>query len=95
MNEPVAVPDAQVLVACYETLRQDALVGGGGRTLRGRALLMCKGMAAWMRGMGEAPVRSWVAATSNPLRLPVGIEQNLVAIVATMAFATVQEDRAC
>lgn len=96
MKEPVAVPDGQVLVECYESLRQDALAGGGGgRTLRGRALLMFRGMAAWMQGIGVTPVAARVAATSKPLQLPVGIEQNLVAIVATMAFATVLEDRAC
>lgn len=88
-------PDAQELVACYEALRQDALAGGGGgRTLRGRALLMFRGMAAWMQGVGVSPVAARAAAISEPLQLPVGIEQNLVAIIATMAFATALEDRA-
>jgi hypothetical protein len=94
MKGPGAAPDAQGLVECYEALRQDALSGGaGGRTLRGRALLMFRGMAAWMQGVGVNPVAARVAATSKPLRLPVGTEQNLVAIVATMAFATALEDR--
>lgn len=94
MNGPLAVLDAQVLVECYESLRQDALAGSGsGRTLRGRALLMFRGMAAWMQGIGVTPVAARVAAISKPLQLPVGIEQNLVALVATMAFATALEDR--
>ena len=95
MKEPVAMPDSQVLVECYESLRQDAFAGGGGgRTLRGRALLIFKGMAAWMQGVDVNPVAARAAALSKPLRLPVGIEQNLVAIVATMAFATALKGRA-
>lgn len=93
MKEPLAVPNGEGLVECYESLRQEAL-GGGGRTLRGQALLMFKGMAAWMQGISVAPVATRVAASSTPLQPPVGIEQNLVVIVATMAFATVLEDRA-
>ena len=89
------MPDAQGLVECYEALRQDALAGGGGgRTIRGRALLMFRGMAAWMQGVGVTPVAARAAAISKPLQLPVGIEQKLVAIVATMAFATALGDRA-
>jgi hypothetical protein len=95
MKEPLAVPNGEGLVECYESLRQDVLAGGGGgRTLRGRALLMFKGMAAWMQGIGVAPVAARVAASNTPLQPPVGIEQSLVAIVATMAFATAMEDRA-
>jgi len=95
MKELAAVSDGHALAESYEALRQDVLEGGGGsRALRGRALLMFKGMAAWMKGMAEVPVRTRVPAAGNAMRLPVGIEQNLVAIVATMAFATALEDRA-
>ena len=95
MKGPLAVLDAQVLVECYESLRHDALAGSGsGRTLRGRALLMFRGMAAWMQGIGVSPVAARVAALSKPLQLPVSIEQKLVAIVATMALTTALEDRA-
>jgi hypothetical protein len=95
MKEPAAVSDGHVLAESYEALRKDVLEGGeGGRTLRGRALLMFKGMAAWMKCVDEAPVCTRVPATGNEMRLPVGIEQNLVDIVATMAFATALEDRA-
>ena len=91
MTKPAAV-SGHALAESYETLRKDAL--GGGHALRGRALLMFMGMAAWMKGMDEAPVPARLAAADNEMRLPAGIEQNLVAIVATMAFATVLEDRA-
>jgi hypothetical protein len=92
MTKPAAV-SGHALAESYETLRKDALEGGG-HALRGRALLMFKGMAAWMNGMDEAPVPVRLPAADNEMRLPAGIEQNLVAIVATMAFATVLEDRA-
>lgn len=92
MREPAAVPDGHALAECYEALRKDVLeCGAGGRTMRGRALLMFKGMAAWMKCMGDAPVRTLMPAAGNEMRLPVGIEQNLVNIVATMAFATALE----
>jgi hypothetical protein len=94
MTEPAAMPDGHALTECYEALRKDVVEFGGGRSMRGRALLMFKGMAAWMRCMGEAPVRTLMPAAGNEMRLPVGIEQNLVNIVATMAFVTVLEGRA-
>jgi hypothetical protein len=95
MKQPVAVVDGYVLAESYEALRKDVLEGGGGsRTLRGRALFMFKGMAAWMKRVGEAPVCTRVPVSGNAMRLPVGIEQNLVDIVATMAFATALGDRA-
>lgn len=86
------MPDGHALAECYEALRKDVVDAGGGRTMRGRALLMFKGMAAWMKCMGDAPVRTLMPAAGNERRLPVGIEQNLVDIVATMAFATALED---
>jgi len=88
------MPDAQALTECYEALRQEALECGGGHTLTGRAALLFKGMAAWMKAMSEAPVRTLTSAAANEMRLPAGIEQNLVNIVATMAFATALEGRA-
>jgi hypothetical protein len=60
--------------------------------VRGRALLAFKGMAAWMKVVGEAPLASALpAASSSELKLPGSIEQNLVDIVATMALATAME----
>jgi len=71
-----------------------AVVGASERrdTVRGRALLARKGMAAWMNGVevaappGAAPSEAGVAR-----QLPTGIEQALVDILATMAFATAME----
>ncbi|NUX99145.1 hypothetical protein G5S42_41345 [Paraburkholderia sp. JPY169] len=77
----------------YEILRQEALEpGGGGPTLmRGRALFMFKGMAIWMKSVTEAfPFSPLPVARPSGLNLPAGLEQNLVAVVATMAIATAE-----
>ena len=68
-----------------------------GRTVRGLALLMRRGMAAWMRCIGDeakSAERPATAGTASDLRLPAGIEQHLIAILATMALTTALEDRA-
>ena len=83
--------DAHALSRCYEVLRQEVLAPGGcGPSLiRGRALFMFKGMAAWMKSVPEAfPCSPLPVTRSSALNLPAGLEQNLVAIVATMAIAT-------
>jgi len=60
--------------------------------VRARALLAFKGMAAWMKVVGEAPLAGAPTACSRrELKLPGSIEQNLVDIVATMALATAME----
>jgi len=61
---------------------------------RGRALLMFKGMAVWMKHMAETDSRrASPVVTRNASGLSVGIEQNLVNIMATMVFANALEDR--
>ena len=88
MNTPAALPDGHALAECYEALRQDA-VGSGGRKLIGRAALMFKGMATWMKSLGEASVSPRRSLTvRDEKRLPVSFEQNVVDIIATMALAT-------
>lgn len=80
--------DGHALTAQYEALRQDVVAKDGcRRVVRGLALLMRKGMAAWMRGIEEEPPP--VAAQVAPAeRLPEGIERDLIDIVAAMALAT-------
>jgi hypothetical protein len=60
--------------------------------MHARALLMCKGLAAWMHSIEAA---SPPAATPNVAcgerQLPGGIESHLVEILATMALATTME----
>lgn len=94
MKDPTAALDGHALAERYEALRHSVveLSGRGQTMMRGRALLMLKGMAAWMKCVHEVSMPSPPpAAPSNGLRLPVGIEQNLVDIVATMALATALE----
>lgn len=77
----------------YELLRQEVLgKDAGAGTMRGRGLLMLKGMAAWMKCVGEAPIRSLTPATESGRA--AGIERSLVDILANMAFASVLEARA-
>jgi len=96
MIEPAVLPDGHALAERYEALRRDVLdaAGGGGRTLTGRALLMFKGMAAWMKAIGEAPPCTGHSVTTNEMRLPVSLKHNLVNIVASMALATTLEAQA-
>jgi hypothetical protein len=85
-----ASADGHALAAQYEALRQEVVDKNGCRYVaRGLALLMHKGMAAWMRGIEEesSPVAA-VAPTSAGDRLPEGIERGLIDIVAAMALAT-------
>ncbi len=88
-----AAPDGHALAECYEALRRDVLDSDGRRrSVRSLALLMCKGMAAWMKCVGEAPVRAAShAAPPSETRIPVGIEQDVIDIVAAMALATAPE----
>ena len=91
MNPGATNLDGHALAACYETLRQEVMTPGDRRhAVRSLALLMRKGMAAWMNGVEEVSVRA--AATSTITRcMPEGIEQRLVDIVATMALTTALE----
>jgi hypothetical protein len=77
----------------YEALRRDVLdVDGHSHAVRGLALLTHQGMAAWMRGVSETRVSTPASTRSATERsLPVGIEQSLVDILATMTLATAAE----
>ena len=89
-----AVTSANTLTERYEALRQDvAELSGRGRSLSGRALLMFKGMAAWMRGVRRCRPESTRTARATEIALPTGMEQNLINIVVTMTLATAQESR--
>ncbi|WP_211254090.1 hypothetical protein [Paraburkholderia nodosa] len=52
---------------------------------------MFKGMAVWMKSVTEAfPFSPLPVARPGGLNLPASLEQNLVAVVATMAIATAE-----
>jgi hypothetical protein len=87
--------DGHALAARYEALRHDVLGSGVRRhTVHGLALLMRRGMAGWMESVAEEPMRDAATpAALSAMRMPEGIERNLVDIVASMAFATALESR--
>ena len=94
MNAAVANLDGHALAARYEVLRHDVIASADRRhTLHSLALLMRKGMAAWIKDLGqERPVREDITPTaSSPMCVFEGIERSLVDIVAAMAFATALE----
>ena len=93
MNSSAAIAGGPALAEHYEALRKDVVdCDGHSQRVHGLALLMRKGMVAWMKSMSEQPAS---IATSRPpptaLPLPIGIEQPLIDILATMALATTLE----
>ena len=93
MSPPVVDRDGHALATRYEALRQDAVGAGVLRqTVRGLALLMRKGMAAWISNVEEDPMRDATIPPASPaMRMPGGIERSLIDIVTSMAFATALE----
>ena len=88
---PVAAGvDGHALAAQYEALRQDVVAQDGStQAARGLALLMRKGMAAWIRGVEEEPLCvAGPAPTAPTAQLPDNIERSLIDIVTAMALAT-------
>lgn len=85
----MASPPSQCLVDAYEALRQEVVDRtNGGYLIHGRALLMFKGMANWMKGMTET-LRPIAAPTARceAHRLPQGIERNLIDVIVAMTLA--------
>ena len=73
---------------------REAAVGSGKRCdgVCGVALLIRKGMAAWMKSVVEERLRNAaIPAASSAIRRFDGIEQTLVDIMASMALATALE----
>jgi hypothetical protein len=87
--------DGHVLAARYEALRQEIMDPEGCRhAVHGLALLLRQGMAAWMKGIGEAAMHRVATSTAAAAaRMPDGIERSLIDIVAAMALATALEGR--
>jgi len=95
MSPTDTVRDGQAWAARSAQLGQgvaDARTGHRGGC--GLALLMRKGMAAWMSSVEDEPQRRTATAISVPeTSSPEGIERSLIDILATMTFATVLEIR--
>ena len=100
MNSTADDLDGHLLAQRYEALRRDVMEpGAGGQDVRGLALLVRNGMAAWMRCVGEPDARTASATPSRDcttstscaeVRAP-GIEQMLINIMAAMTLAHVKE----
>jgi hypothetical protein len=81
------VIDGQALVQRYESLRRTVMQRDAAQhDMRGQALLMRRGMAVWMRTVGDAGA----AATSHDAAVS-SLEQLLVNIVAAMALVHAKE----
>jgi hypothetical protein len=92
-DPPIAATKGHGLAAHYEALRRAAVDPREcNPAVRARALLMRKGMAAWMSGVAAAPVPAAAPrVASDERQLPGGVEGPLVEILATMALATARE----
>lgn len=94
--------DGHTLVHHYEAMRRGVVEPSkASQDVRGLALLLRKGLAAWMRCVGTTPVaRPASVAESCDSAIPrscaqvgvSGIEQKLVNIVAAMALAHSAEE---
>ena len=94
MNPAASNLDGHALAARYEILRNDVVASVDRRhTLHSLALLMRKGMAAWIKTIGEElPVGEGITPpASSAMCAPEGIQRSLVDIVAAMAFAMALE----
>jgi hypothetical protein len=94
VNPAAANLDGHALAARYEVLRHGVVASADRRhTLHSLALLMRKGMAAWIEDVEqEPPVREDIRPpASSAICVPEGIARCLVDIVAAMALATALE----
>jgi hypothetical protein len=89
----VIAADGHRLAEHYEALRREAVGAGESyASVRGLALLMRRGVAAWMKCVNEIPTYAVTPVTAPAvMKLPDVLGQNLIDIMATMAFATAME----
>ena len=86
---------AEVLRAAYEDLRRGVLCPGDGARSLGEALLVSRGMAAWMRAWAEIPPPKEQMpreASDRDGVLPVAGRGEIATILAHMALGARQED---
>jgi hypothetical protein len=90
-------PDGQTLAAHYEALRPAAVTPSpppprSHPSIRARALLVRRGMVAWMRSVEDGAGRTAIPRpTRSATALPAAAHQPVIDILATMVFATARE----
>lgn len=86
MHKARAVPAAAA--ADYEALRQAVLDGSRGDRELGLALLIRRGMAAWIRAWSACAAPSPAAEQCEPrMPLPAGLRGEVTRLLVTMAFS--------
>lgn len=78
----------------YEGLRRAVLEGTRGDRDLGRALLMRRGMAAWIRAWATcgAPASSDRCPHTDGLPLPAGLRGDVTRLLVTMALTTTRPE---
>lgn len=80
------------LADAYELLRHAATAPGQDTSLRGLGILICKGVAAWMRACTAATPPAAQRArpsTSDVVQLLPTTQRDVVDVLATMALTTI------
>lgn len=90
-----------MLVEAYEQVRNSVTGTNGGGILRGLAILMREGMAAWIHAVAalppaavslpEAAARGAAAALAL---VPTGVQREVIEVLTTMALTSELEVRA-
>ena len=89
-----AAMDQERLVEAYESLRSYALGDYKGRAIPGLALLLHKGMAAWLEACARwmpPPPSQADHESSTGADLPPGLRGELVVVLTTMVLNHLQE----
>lgn len=84
------------LADAYEALRRAATESArAGASLQGLGVLICKGMAAWMRAVAIAPsaVATAAPAVNDAMQIPPSAQRDVVDVLAAMALTITPEVR--
>jgi hypothetical protein len=80
-----------MLADAYERLRHHALeVSTRGGGLQGLAILIRKGMAAWMQAHAAAATPAVSHSANNGMRIPPGVQPEVIDVLAAMALGRME-----
>ena len=81
-----------MLVDVYERLRHDALVAATrGSGLRGLAILIRKGMAAWIQACASTATAVASPPAGNGMSMSPGVQPEVIEVLAAMALGRAME----